>query len=570
MIQIKVRNYRSVERADIDLDGIVLLAGDVESGKSSVCSAIGATLTQTAMAWPDVKKKDAAVLVRDATDQATISAGDAEADWETSISYPRAQVKSAGHPPHVHPIAAGMRLYTDLSPAERAELLSSVLPGDVTIEDMYEFGETVELEPKVVDACWERIGKDGWDGALAAAEDKGPEFRLKFQETTGTRWGSDKGATWTPVGWDPALLQSTEAELAAIATKAETAYQAAVKEGALDAAQLEQTQATADALPERQEKLKEARELLASAEAELEACEKEVDALPAPVAGITRHECPHCGGELDVAVKTNRKGPEKSITVSEPSADHDPETQAKVDRAGRARGQAERDLEERRRELADAEAAVEAAEAAKGRLAAREEGAAESPVADLLAVREAAKRNADMLARVLRARKIHAALKANTAIRRMLAMEGVRLTVLGRRVKRFNDEILAPLVARTAMGDRKAWPAVELHPDMTVTWGGRPWSLCSGSAQWRMNAVLALGFASAAAQPVVVLDGADILPAWGLNGLVSMLRGADVAAVVGMTATDPAKLPKLQKAGLGRVYWLGGGEGFARDFAEVH
>ena len=57
MTAISIRNYRAIDRADIDLGGITLVAGDVGYGKSSVCTAIAAVLSGRGIVWPDVTQE---------------------------------------------------------------------------------------------------------------------------------------------------------------------------------------------------------------------------------------------------------------------------------------------------------------------------------------------------------------------------------------------------------------------------------------------------------------------------------------------------------------------------------
>ena len=74
MTIISIRNYRAIDRADIVLGGITLIAGDVGYGKTSICTAIAAVLSGRGIVWPDVLKKDSKVLVRRGTDKGSITA----------------------------------------------------------------------------------------------------------------------------------------------------------------------------------------------------------------------------------------------------------------------------------------------------------------------------------------------------------------------------------------------------------------------------------------------------------------------------------------------------------------
>jgi predicted ATPase len=64
MIEAKVRGYRGVERADLDVERIALLAGPNGAGKSSFAQAIGSVLTSEAIPMRGGNKSAAGVLVR--------------------------------------------------------------------------------------------------------------------------------------------------------------------------------------------------------------------------------------------------------------------------------------------------------------------------------------------------------------------------------------------------------------------------------------------------------------------------------------------------------------------------
>ena len=91
---------------------------------------------------------------------------------------------------------------------------------------------------------------------------------------------------------------------------------------------------------------------------------------------------------------------------------------------------------------------------------------------------------------------------------------------------------------------------------MTITYGGRHYSLCSTSEQYRCRAVLAVAMAKLDGSDLVALDAADVLDAEQRSGLFELLEEAGLPALVCMTLARREQLPELAALGLGASYWI--------------
>lgn len=121
--------------------------------------------------------------------------------------------------------------------------------------------------------------------------------------------------------------------------------------------------------------------------------------------------------------------------------------------------------------------------------------------------------------------------------------------------------------------DMAGWRDVRIESDMSITYAGRPYEQLSGlgpqlsSDQFRVYATLQVALAQVQGCELVILDGADVLDQKGRGGLIKMLRGAGMDALIGMTFSAPDVVPDLEARGMGRAYWIDGG--IARPLGEV-
>jgi hypothetical protein len=62
---------------------------------------------------------------------------------------------------------------------------------------------------------------------------------------------------------------------------------------------------------------------------------------------------------------------------------------------------------------------------------------------------------------------------------------------------------------------------------MSISYGGRPYALCSESEQWRANAIIAEAISFLSGLKLIVLDRSDLLDA---EGWAQLLKWADTLA----------------------------------------
>jgi hypothetical protein len=90
--------------------------------------------------------------------------------------------------------------------------------------------------------------------------------------------------------------------------------------------------------------------------------------------------------------------------------------------------------------------------------------------------------------------------------------------------------------------------------------GGTPYEGLSSSEQCPDRTNVQVAIASHDGSSLILLDDADILHMKNREALVALLDREKIKAVVAMTLNSPDKTPDLQAAGLGRSYWVEGGQ----------
>ena len=287
-----------------------------------------------------------------------------------------------------------------------------------------------------------------------------------------------------------------------------------------------------------------------------------LDEFPTMKGTYGRAKCPHCDEEVAVRHWEERGQTEIALkfrfALELPTEDNAHDSKQKRNAAKAALVDAENVFNSLKQQLDEINAQIETAASAQASL--EEAEGRDDNTNDLSEAREAledARQDVARLSRYTRATKLHGMIVVNQTVIELLKPEGVRMTVLARALKSFNDKFIAPVIDSTSKDPAKRWPAVEIRPDFQVTWGGFVYGLASASQQWRVRAVLAIAMAKANKQHCIILDGADILPAASRGQLFNALIASGIpSVVVGMTETREDRLPPLAEKGLGRVYWL--------------
>lgn len=573
-MQLSIRDYRGVERADIQVAPIALVTGLNGAGKTSIIMAAGAVLTSTPMP-SGMPKKDAALLVRGGAGEAKASITGPEG--LTSITWPAAEPIRDGRNPFSSEYAAGLSHVLDLDANGRAKVLSQYLKTMPTkVEFARALAETdiawaisgvgtqaeapaikaLGLDPmnqrdvavfRIVEKVWPEIEANGWDGALKNGETTRAKMKGAWEQITGKKWGEKVAAAWVPAGHDDIPAGATEQHLAEAVTVAKAELESTIRRAAVAALDLDGLRAKADGLAAAAKAEADAKAKKERAGEELASWNNKAPPLVPP----TPMACPHCGGSV-----AHQDG---ALVKAAKDADAEAVATAKKERAAfDAQHAAVRETFNTAKLAYDETFQVlNAARAAKAKLdevAAAGESATEQDVAQAKAIVASAEAALKAFTAKRDADAKHKAIMQNQAILDIMAPDGLRKRKLTRVLEDFNEKRLRPLY------EDAGWKPVTIGDDLQARYGGRPLHLCSESEEYRARVVVQVAMAQIDDSAMVVIDRADMLDPKGRNGLLNLLLGADVPALVGMTVAAADKAPDLSAHELGATYWVEGGQ----------
>lgn len=537
---ISIRNYRAIESAHIDLDGITLVAGPNGAGKTSISEALGALLTRSPVLVDGVLIKDAAALVRDGEKEAVadLQFGKGEND-SINATWPKAKILgnvAAG--PEASMVAVGqLRITGAAKLADRLAILSRYIPGKVTDGELSKEVAKAGYSEQSVAHVVSRVKEFGWDEIHSRSVTNGTQTKGAWEGITREKFGTSKAENWQPANY----VDITDEQV----DEAQAVYDAAVGAVAVAVDKVPALQATVDAatgldITEADERVKTAQDALDVVEAERAALgdADANDSVPCPACGthlVVRHDHNTKAVGLFEATETRSAAELKKLRLQIAAAD------GAVQRAMLELRTAESYREQVAKKIADGEAARAELESMAG-VDTEAIATAKAALDDALARKANRKRIEDAAATFRR-------WKQNQDLINILAPEGLRRVAMKRDLEAFNKR-LADLSAAAG------WDDVTIEPDFSIAMGGRPYHLLSKSAQYRADVTLQVACAALDGSAMVIIDGADILDKAGRNGLFGMLRTAALRALVTMTFSAPALAPNLAAAGLGRSYWL--------------
>ncbi|MGR0185385.1 hypothetical protein [Azospirillum aestuarii] len=608
-----VRAFQILERADITFgEGVTLIAAENSNGKSSAAKAIAGAMAGDPL--HGYLKKEVKALVKDGAKTGSVMV--TGQGGSISVSYPKAEVSSTGTPPTLGRIAAGLDSLVDIDQRKRGLVLGELLKTAPTREDLAaaladagfkdepaaasitkaleDAGKTADpalslmeyakllksvgVGLNIVHWLWWQIETRGWDGALKKLEGERTELKGRWAEVSGEAFGDQKIHDWRPDGWAPDLAEVSADGLQAILTAANAALETVVAEQAVDQSELDRLRVDAGKLDALKEAEQAASKKKLDAEVAVVDAEKVMRDADLAVANLLPTEldsgltCPHCQGKVHYHRGVGGERLDKAEHVADDELKKRRLEQASAEgKQSKARGDlnlARKALTDAQRVLDDAQRAVAGAESAKRKLndleaqSAGKSGSAEAvqKARDAAAV---AQLRLSLFQTKARADALSRQITSMSTIIGILAPTGLRQANTQRVLDTFNDSMVRPLC------DAAGWKAVRVEPDMSISYGGRPYSQLSGlgpqlsSDQYRVRAILQVALAERAGDRLVILDAADILDQKGRNGLFGMLKRAGMAAVVCMTfsaaALKKGNVPDLEKAKIGRTYWICGG-----------
>ena len=520
LLKIEAQNIIGLKRAEIICgQPITLIAGENEAGKSSLVDAISMALRGEPRRVKH--KKDAGQLLHNGAKKGGVSLIGADDEILASYSLPSGK-NALGDSIKDHkgldflPLVLDPHAFATMDDKERRSTLFKLTGCSAKPE--YILGElkTAGCDMKLAEQVI-ALARSGFGAMAEEAKEKAKAARSVWQHTTGENYGSEKAEGWEvdiPAGKYVAQEDIDQA------VAAEKKLQGQIEEGIAYRAKLVSNIEHAASYSERGNELCTKAELVNRANGKLEATtadlEKQVarrNTLNAQLGTAPACACPHCG-EAVLIVNGELKDGNSSLTAKERA-----EAKKELETVVNSIDMLERTKTNDKKALADAElAARQLAEHEANAPAAIKDGELQRTDEKLNECRQAlaqaqARRNAlqerfDLVNGALKinmtAAQKHAEVKAWKLIEEELSPAGIPSRLLAKAISPVNTafEVMARLTD---------WPLPKIEDDLSLTYGGRAYGLCSESAQWRWDAMIALVIAQMSGLNFVVLDRLDVL-----------------------------------------------------------
>jgi hypothetical protein len=544
-VKLQIRDYRSVERADIELSELVtLVGGPNHAGKSSVAQAVAALVSGKVPY--ELTRNTSPALVRVGTDAARLSLEHGTKKIEFHLP---AQTNPSGDCPlkaTVYALGIQNLLTVDTKDGKRAREWARYLNSEPTEKDLGDALGDHGIEPARVKEVWEDITKHGWDGAHKRAKEQGTGFKAQWEHVAGEGFKPAKGGQWLPANWADSLNATSEQALQAAIVQAKEELEAAVASNAVSQERIELLQQQAGTLEATMARVSELHAEYEKRSKEYqEANEAHAKMTYAPAETIAN--CWKCSEPN--AIKDN--------ALHKPDAKKKPRKEFDAEKA-RLKRQTEdamkaRDAAHSAHNVAKAE--VDAARAAVIEL--DKIGDAPSEQIDLETARERvriAEQQFEAWKKKTEADRLFTSYQRNQKIIDVLAPDGLRQRQMAKALEAVNNRL-------SELSHQAGWKPVAIDPALNASFGGRSYHLLSKSEQFRVNVVLQVWCAETDWSEILVVDEADILDRLGRQGLLQLLWGW--RALVCMTvntdkATGKPDMPDLASTNppRGLSYWI--------------
>ena len=543
-MKLKIRNVRSIIGADIDLDGLIVLAGQNGAGKSTVQLCLSALLAGERGAFGKSADNSAAMIrhgEKEARAILEVGEGRRMVKWSRSgdAREEHSEEGIRGGGPKASMIALGRTTFMGMSSQERAAMLAILCKTSPTEKDFVAEIKERDVEGADVSSVWSLIKSDGWDAAAQRISKSTTELKGRWQEVTGNpRWGSKIGESWgDDIDGDEAEMQSRLDELTARLVEIAKAGHSMSDDEREDA---EREAAIHDKCSERLAWLEAENRKMLSRQEEID---REKKGLPSMSRGL---ECPCCGEVLalsngDLVKLDEEQERESAKRMKELNAEADGllETGKKI--VG---------------EIRQTEESLARARKAKDRLAA--DTPEEVGRLDIDWMKEEKSEIEARLSKIRakpRAAALHEKILSGIKLAEILGPEGLRK-------RRLSETLDAINIRLSSSSEAMGLPAMRIDMDMDLWCGNDRYVAMSESERWRMDIALQVEFAKLDGSSVICVDRLDMRQPDGPSRgpILKLLSEQTVPVVALMTAgvngDGSLKAPDISRIGLGRTLLL--------------
>lgn len=532
--QIQISNVLGLARADLFFSTpIMVVSGANEAGKSSIADAISMAILGKPRRVD--LKKDLGQLLHDGAAKGRITITGMDGDPLGDFKLPKGEhlVSNEIKGSQFLPFVLDAALFASTNGPERRKTLFSLanckVSADFTEAELINRGadpkRAADIKPSLA---------GGFPQAAKDAAERATQAKGAFRQVTGINWGTKQAEGWSPEiphgpAADPDAIEKARQSLAGV--------QADIDNGNKHLGNLEQRRADAAGLAQKRQQLEDKAATLKRATNKKEVTEKELAKWEPIAAQLTKDlaeaktgsvpvACPCCQADLVI----------NGTALSKfEGSKADP---AKASQIAQELRKANEAVTLYRNTLANDHRDIAAAESAQNELGILQSEV--EPVTDdqiqasndaLTQLRqnaatyrarvEALTERANLIAgaekATQQAAQHHADVKAWLLIAEALSPDGIPAQVLSGALAPVND-------ALAILSRMSGWKPVVIGKDMEITYGGRLYGLCSESAKWRADTLIALTIAQISELKLIVLDRFDVLDVKSRPQMLKMLK----------------------------------------------
>jgi len=538
-MKLTIDFYRGIKHAELDINGISLIAGKNHQGKSSIAEALGSVLLGEPL--------PAYILKKDSTEIVNTNSGVGkimlECEAGTSlIDYPICKLTSGGTIPKCSYEAAGMKSPVWISERERATYFSDLLKTNPMKSDLKKAVEKANMDDESFDELWKLVESLTWDGAYERCKGKGAELKGTWKHITGEQYGVNKGEIWKPEGWILGLeskkLESLNKEIDALRKERDSA----ITTTALDESEKKRLRSYVDGLESAKLNVKDHQTVVDKLRSDYSIYWNYT-----PQKTIEKNqECPHCAKPVTIENGIIVKG--KKVTDAQIKAVED-KYNAYIEKGN----QLQNELDKAKDSLTTAKYLLKECEDATEKWNKKPEKSKGRDASIIDKDIEIIENQSIMLQSYLEARNVHNEILATAIIVTALAPEGLRKLNLSNGILKFNKKI-HELCKEAEFG------VISVNSEtLNFTLNGRRYELLSQSEKYRIRVIVQLAISIYDNSDIIILDGVDILDGDGRSGILRALYEIKKTALICMTMNEKTQMRNMDDVG-GHSYWVEEGE----------
>lgn len=551
-MRLQIKRLAAIQEVDLEIDGLTVLAGPNEVGKSTILAVLRAFFGGD----PKLGLKNKAEtkqLLRDGNDDAVAML--TQKGGEAKILWPQLDV--TGFRIAASEIARGearFLLWSDKARVDHAVgLLGAKVSGELIGKALE--GQPISYSRDEADKVLEALKEHGWEALTVKFLEMHTKLKGAWEQITRETWGAEKANNWRPEGWNAELAGAEISSMMANVEIARQALESAKGQKAISSEAAKKLEQAASQVEAREEAVNDAETAVSELQREIGANQTAIEALPPGLIPEADLPCPHCGEKIVVdkskpGVTTLRKAIVSDLSHAD--------LQTKRQEAALLAGTAQR----LKQKLEDASRAANAArQALEGALQAKEAFSQIAPAGEEAGeATQAAQAAYDAAVAALETKKkqgeaeeTQRRIERSKAVAGILAPSGLRREVMVKKLADFRAEFLSPLAAAAGLHQLK------LDDNLSVTRGRFAYPMLSKAAKLLVDATLHAALCKVEDAPIMIIDDGEVLIGPNRSGAFKMLAQSRIPTVVAMAVKEVGRLDQIVAAGFGRVYWLEGG-----------